>query len=295
MASPATKKAARIHKIKSSNRLFTLAFYGVIIVILFDGWINRNDSLIKAESGIGYLFGIIGGSLMLLMLLYSARKRARVMRRMGKVSYWFRMHMLFGILGPSFILYHSNFSQGSLNSTIALYCMLLVAISGLIGRYIYSHIHYGLYGEQATVVGLRDENALIMKALSKKVPFSASLVERLKKFEDKVLRRPKTPVHAFLRHILISFRLFFAQRSLIHYSKGLLREKYRNKEMSKQEAYHANRVAKQYIKAYMARLHKVSELSFFERLFSLWHVLHVPFFIMMIITGIVHVIAVHVY
>jgi hypothetical protein len=295
MASPATKKAARIHKIKSSNKLLTLAFYGIIIAILLDGWINRNDSLIKAESGIGYLFGIIGGSLMLLMLLYSARKRARFMRRMGKVSYWFRMHMLFGILGPSFILYHSNFSQGSLNSTIALYCMLLVAISGLIGRYIYSHIHYGLYGEQATVIDLRNEKNIIMQALSKKVPFSESLVERLKQFEDKVLRRPKTPLHAFMRHIFVSFRLFFAQRSLIHYSKGLLREKYLSKEMSKQEAYQANRVVKHYIKAYMARLHKVSELSFFERLFSLWHVLHVPFFIMMIITGIVHVIAVHVY
>lgn len=292
---PAGDKVPGITRIKSSNRLVSLLFYGLIAVVLFDGWANRNDALISAESGLGYLFGIIGGSLMLLMLLYSARKRARFMRRMGKVAYWFRMHMLFGVLGPAFILYHANFSHGSLNSTIALYCMLIVAISGLAGRYIYSHIHYGLYGEKATVASLRDENTMIMQTLTNKVPFSASLLERLKVLEGQVLRTPKTPVHALLRHLFISIRLYFAQRSLLRYAKGLLREKYRHKEMSRDDVQLASRLVRHYVKAYLARLHKVSELSFFERLFSLWHVLHVPLFIMMIITGIVHVIAVHVY
>ena len=280
--------------IKSSS-IFSLFFYSIVALVLVDGWLNRDDALITAEHGIGYLFGIIGGVLMLLMLLYSVRKRSRFMRRMGKVSSWFRMHMMFGVLGPSFIIYHSNFSLGSLNSTIALFSMLLVALSGLVGRYIYAHIHYGLYGEKATVASLRDDNNVIMQKLARKVPFSASLVERLKLIEDKTLRPPRTVIHAVFRHAFVSVKFFFIYRSLLGYAKELLREKYKNREMSRQEVLYSKKLIKSYVRAYLARLHKVSELSFFERLFSIWHVVHVPFFIMMIITGIVHVFAVHVY
>ena len=40
---------------------------------------------------------------------------------------------------------------------------------------------------------------------------------------------------------------------------------------------------------------RVAELASYERLFSLWHVLHLPLFFMLLVAGIVHVIAVHVY
>ena len=40
---------------------------------------------------------------------------------------------------------------------------------------------------------------------------------------------------------------------------------------------------------------QVMEFESYERLFSLWHVLHLPLFFMLLIAGIVHVVAVHVY
>jgi len=46
---------------------------------------------------------------------------------------------------------------------------------------------------------------------------------------------------------------------------------------------------------YLATLRKLNQLSFYERLFSLWHVLHFPLFLMLVVSGIVHVIAVHLY
>jgi hypothetical protein len=42
-------------------------------------------------------------------------------------------------------------------------------------------------------------------------------------------------------------------------------------------------------------LRQILELHFYERLFAIWHVLHIPLFIMMVITGFVHVYAVHAY
>jgi hypothetical protein len=40
---------------------------------------------------------------------------------------------------------------------------------------------------------------------------------------------------------------------------------------------------------------RVAQVRAYERLFALWHVAHIPFVYLLIISGIVHVVAVHVY
>ena len=39
----------------------------------------------------------------------------------------------------------------------------------------------------------------------------------------------------------------------------------------------------------------MAQFSFYERLFGLWHILHLPIFFMMILSALVHVLAVHMY
>jgi hypothetical protein len=68
--------------------------------VLYDGWRNRGDNYLTAESGLGYALGIVGGSMMFTMLLYTARKKIRFMRRLGALKHWFRAHMVFGVLPP---------------------------------------------------------------------------------------------------------------------------------------------------------------------------------------------------
>ncbi|MES0328256.1 MAG: hypothetical protein ABUK13_08715, partial [Gammaproteobacteria bacterium] len=132
-------------------------FFGVFIIILVWWGIDHRDlNLISAESGLGYAMGIVGAILMLLLLIYPLRKRVRLISRFGSIKFWFRTHMLFGVLGPVLILFHSNFQIGSLNSTVAMLCMLTVALSGLIGRYLYGKIHHGLYGSHIEMKELKD-------------------------------------------------------------------------------------------------------------------------------------------
>ena len=45
----------------------------------------------------------------------------------------------------------------------------------------------------------------------------------------------------------------------------------------------------------LAATRRVASFEGFERLFSLWHALHIPLIFMMIIAAVIHVIAVHVY
>lgn len=114
--------------------------FAVAAVALYYGWHWPTERYLTPERGFGYALGIIGGSLMVLLLLYSARKRWHWLRPFGAMSRWFEVHIAFGILGPVCILYHSNFSLGATNSNVALFCMLTVAGSGFIGRYLYARV-----------------------------------------------------------------------------------------------------------------------------------------------------------
>jgi hypothetical protein len=46
-----------------------MAWYFAIALLLLAGWVSRDQRYLVAESGIGYWFGIIGGSMMLLLLI----------------------------------------------------------------------------------------------------------------------------------------------------------------------------------------------------------------------------------
>ena len=55
------------------------------------------------------------------------------------------------------------------------------------------------------------------------------------------------------------------------------------------------KVLKKHLKNYLSAVVRSCEFSIYERLFGLWHVLHYPLFLMMVVSGIVHVFAVHMY
>ncbi|MEQ1651925.1 MAG: pyridine nucleotide-disulfide oxidoreductase, partial [Hyphomicrobium sp.] len=113
--------------------LVTAATAGAIVA----GWAWRDEGHLTPEQGLGYWLGIAGATAMLLLLVYPLRKRMPSLRWLGGIPAWFQLHMLLGVLGPLLILYHCNFSFGAPNSNIALSTMLVVAASGVVGRYLY--------------------------------------------------------------------------------------------------------------------------------------------------------------
>jgi hypothetical protein len=53
--------------------------------------------------------------------------------------------------------------------------------------------------------------------------------------------------------------------------------------------------ARLYVDRRLAATRRVAQFEGYERLFSLWHALHIPLIFMLIIAAVVHVIAVNVY
>ncbi len=277
------------------SRLSALLFSLGVVTVLYSGWLNRDYHYLTAESGTGYALGIIGGVLMLILLLYPARKRFRFMRILGPVKYWFRGHMMLGIIGPTCILFHANFQLGSLNSNVALACMLLVASSGIIGRFIYRQIHYGLYGRKATLEQLRKDKEFSEGQLAETFRLLPRLQQRLAVYEGIALSPPRGLIHSVTRRFTLTPRSMWTRLLSLLQIRRALRQLVKQQQLSTHVYRQRFRLMKRYLSAYFSTIQKITVFSFYERLFSMWHVLHLPLFLMMLISGIAHVIAVHMY
>jgi hypothetical protein len=262
---------------------------------LYLGWRFPTERYITPERGLGYALGIVGGSLMLLLFLYSARKHFRWLSFLGSVARWFRVHMVLGILGPLCILYHSNFSLGATNSNVALFSMLTVAGSGLIGRYIYARIHFGLYGRKADLGELR-QGAEGLRALSGSVSFLPELVTRLEVCEKKLLATgPHIAVLGFAKPLFVSVNSLVARWRLRRYVRAALNAAARSSPTLAAQRKRLRRAAAAYIDRRIVATRRVTEFQAYERLFSVWHALHLPLIFMLLVAAVVHIVAVHVY
>ncbi len=276
-------------------RLSGFLFFLVVASALVMGWRVRNQEYLTAESGLGYALGIAGSIMMLLLLLYPLKKKIRFMLNWGPTRYWFQAHMILGILGPAFILFHCNFHMGSMNSNVVLFSMLMVAGSGLVGRYIYTKIHYGLYGRQITLMDLQKEMEIKRSSLGYIFRYAPNLKHQLLQFESRALTPPRGLLHSVARLLTIGIWTRWMQFSLQWGLRRALKVAARRAGWPARETRRHGRIARVRILAHLAMVLKITRFSFFERLFGLWHVFHLPLFILLIIAGVVHVLAVHMY
>jgi hypothetical protein len=203
--------------------------------------------------------------------------------------------MVLGILGPLCILYHANFSIGATNSNVALFCMLIVASSGLVGRYIYTRIHHGLYGRKLELAELQ-ASADGLRALSGNISFLPELVNRIESAEQRLLRTgPKGALLGIVKPLLVAITSTGLRWRLHYYVRSSLRAVARKSAVVASERKRLRNVACAYVDRRLAASRRVAGFEGYERLFSLWHALHIPLIFMMIIAAVIHVIAVHVY
>lgn len=268
----------------------------LVAVAVLVGWLQRDEEIWTPKSGTGYWLGIIGALAMLLLLIYSLRKRFKSTRMIGTIPFWFRTHMLLGTLGPVLILFHANFRLGALNSNVAFFAMLTVAVSGVIGRYIYRRIHLGLYGRKAQVQDLLLEAEAMLQSLGQEMQAAAFVAQELGAFsrgiENKV---PRTAFESLRTGATIALRSRRLRANVVAQARHLIREQGRQAGWTWSQRRVRRRRVEYLVGRYALAVRKAAELTFFERLFALWHVFHLPLFFLMLLSGAVHVWAVHNY
>ena len=252
-------------------------------------------SYLSPKNGLGYVLGIIGGVMLLLQSLYAVRKRMPSLAFLGSVPAWFQWHILLGVMAPVVILVHCGFTLGATNSNIALFSMLLVAGSGLVGRCFYSKIHRGLNGRRSTLSDLQ-RTAHEIKERGSRLLLVPELVERLDAEETRLLKVGGWGgLGMVAAPIIIAMSHSSSERLLHRQARAAIeRTAARHKAVAIQKE-RFERVAFDYISRRLRAAREVAEFRVYERLFSVWHGLHVPLFLILIAAGMVHVAAVHLY
>lgn len=276
-----------IKQLAKRGELFLALGLILFMVALFGfGRVFWDERYYVPEEGVGYWLGLVGGVMMLLALGYGAFKHISALRTMGWMRRWLRLHIVFGVVGPILVVLHSTFRLGSLNGAIALISMILVFLSGIMGRYLYSKIHYGLGGKKAK---LGDVQATLVTA-GKRIKS-----RRLDKFAESVMSNPTSLFDAWLDLMTFGWRSRWLSFQLRGDMKRHLKAMARQKGWDAMDVHQQGKAFRRQLRAYMFTLRKVALFSVYERFFLFWRHAHVPLLYLLFFSGVVHVIAVHMY
>jgi len=301
-AVPASEKDSWIIKILAF--LFTL----MIIYVITRGWLNREttdvsprwDRIVERYTT-GYYLGLVGGSMMLLILLYPARKHLKKFHKIGPVKFWYRFHIIVGLSAPTMILIHANFlyvdDSGrtiSSNDRWTFYAMLAVVGSGIIGRFFYRQVHSTLTQQHYSLAQMREYMLDQRKVFDHHVQLTAKQVALIKRFEDYLRKKSNFWAHL----IALPFIRLRANQMAKLLKRSIRHQIYTSadcKQMTRHEKINLMRKNKHMIDTYFSVIRKAGNFAFYERLFSIWYLLHFPLYIVLISLGILHVVTVHAY
>jgi hypothetical protein len=95
--------------------------------------------LLKPSGAIGLKLGIVGLAMFFAIFLYPIRKRWKWLSRQGSARNWLDAHVLLGLTAPLVIAFHASFKFRGI-AGMAFWIMAAVALSGVVGRYLYAQI-----------------------------------------------------------------------------------------------------------------------------------------------------------
>ena len=111
----------------------------------------------RAGDTLSVYVGVVGTALMIVAAIYPIFRRIKLFRWLASNTMWFDFHVMAGIVGPLYVLLHTAIKLDSWVSA-AFWSMVIVVVSGFIGRYLYTLVPTLASGEELTQ--LDNERAL---------------------------------------------------------------------------------------------------------------------------------------
>jgi hypothetical protein len=229
---------------------------------------------LKPGGRLGLRFGIAGAAMMVVMLLYSLRKRVALLRRWGPLNVWLDFHILLGVCGPVFILLHSSFKVGGLVA-LSFWSMVVVALSGVVGRFLYSQIPRSRSGDELSLAEAEKLDAELSRRLAERFGLAEDEVHRLDAISAALADPRSRRARLALSWPLDSLRL----------RRQLRRFRRRHPEVppALQREFAAVVARKAELRSRLLMWRRLHEI------FHYWHVVHKPFAVLMYLFMIVHI------
>jgi hypothetical protein len=249
----------------------------ILAVLHKNGYLLTVPIVYQPSKGIWLYMGWAGATMMVLMLLYSVRKRMSLLRPLGRLPQWLSLHMFLGIMGPMLITFHTTFKFGGIIAT-SYFCMMATMISGLLGRYLYVQIPRSISGTELQV---QDIDRMVEDFDRELNQFTGGM--NVSNFLKAVAldpgrtasSNPFSSLYQMIRTDLTNFFIIFSVKSALERDYHLDREAVRKIAlMLKKKAELVRR------KHFLAASHS---------LLHYWHVFHLPLSIVMFVIMFLHI------
>lgn len=112
---------------------------GFFILLVLSTVYHRNP--VFAGSSLGHGIGIAGTVFITMTLIYPFRKR--ILKKKGKQNP-LNSHVAYGLIGPSLVVIHSAHKFSSIIGALLFLTLLIVVISGIIGRFLFRKVNRSL-------------------------------------------------------------------------------------------------------------------------------------------------------
>ncbi|MGQ1784049.1 hypothetical protein [Saccharicrinis sp. GN24d3] len=242
---------------------------------LEERFFHDQNEILKPSGFVGHGLGITGSFMMLVGVFgYMARKRFRSLSRLGLLKHWLEFHIFLCTLGPFLVLYHTAFKFGGLVA-ISFWSMVAVVASGVVGRFIYLQIPRTIEGRELNLSELSHKKTSFFSDLKEKFALEDDLISFLS--------------NAFVSEEDLYQGSFFSKmRQRLRFEKILRRN-------IKQELLQHNlskKVCKRMIKIVSAEIvltRRIAWLETMHKFLEHWHVIHLPFALIMLVIMVIHV------
>jgi hypothetical protein len=269
--------------------LAAIAIYGAnyYILPLEERPYSDKYDLLKPGGTIGLKLGVIGTVLFFIIFLYALRKVIPWLGRLGTARHWMDFHVICGVTAPIVIAFHASFKFQGI-AGFAFWIMLAVALSGIIGRYLYSQIPRSLAAAELSLTELHLGEEKLSEALLEQSMYSAEQLSRAMDVPSAEHIRRISPMRAIGEMIALDvglrFRVAVLRRASSNSGRTILSVAGLFSS-GDTEVEHIVRLVKQ--KASLSK--RVLFLSHTQKLFHLWHVIHRPFSYAFAVLAVIHI------
>ncbi len=230
--------------------------------------------MLRPSGPVGQSFGVIGTVLMLVPFAYMARKRIKRLRPAGTLGAWLEIHLFCGIVGPVLVTLHTSFKFNGIISA-AYWSMVMVVLSGFVGRYLYVRIPRSIRGNELTRAEVDAQADALRERLADAVP-SAAMLQRIERFQRETVPATEDALSVadlLFGEISVNARLRRLDREL---AAGGLEEALRHDVV---------RLAAE--RAMLLR--RTAYLKRTKTLFEYWHVFHLPLVYLLLVIAAAHI------
>ena len=228
---------------------------------------HDDHKMLKPSGPLGHGLGIAGTLLMVIGVFgYQARKYMRSLSRVWVLKHWLEFHIFLCTLGPIMVLFHTSFKFGGLVS-ISFWSMVAVVASGVVGRFIYLQIPRTIQGRELSLNEIRG----MQSELTEKIEVELSS-EKLN--EILALTKRSSSEKSMIAQYLADWKL-----------KGSIKEQLKKANLSGKKLNGVMSLVSNELN--MNR--KIERLQVMQKWFNYWHVIHLPFAIIMLVIMLIHV------